>query len=333
MLMLQPQSTQLKTGQRPIQENVKFFKAGEVVFEEGTLGRELFIIQEGTVGVYKKNPEGEVELARVEKGGIIGEMSLLDRMPRSATVRSLEKTKCLVINEQTFQTALKSVPIWFTSIIKIVVSRLRDANKRVDQVILRDRDLGVVSLMLLLLPGNKHEFSSQVALDYDLILLEAYFVSRLKKKEVSRILSGFEKRGILWIAEDTERKKHVCIGDIEALQLYADYLSLKSQKKTFKELDIPEEAIAILNNIVYVAQKEGVESPEGTTLLKSCLLKDFDGATGDHVEKSLLDLKRRNLLNIIPADGGDATLIFEKEVLSRIKRIKEWVPRFEQEVA
>jgi hypothetical protein len=34
----------------------------------------------------------------------------------------------------------------------------------------------------------------------------------------------------------------------------------------------------------------------------------------------------------MPSGNNDATLIFEKEVLSRIKKIKEWVPRFEQEI-
>jgi CRP/FNR family transcriptional regulator, cyclic AMP receptor protein len=331
--MLQPQSIGLKTGLRPVQENIKSFKAGEIVFEEGTTGRELFIVQEGVVGVYKTTSEGQVELARIDKGGIIGEMSLLDRMPRSATVKSLEPTKVLVINEMTFQAALKSVPVWLTSIIKIVVSRLRDANKRVDQAILRDKELGIASLMLLLLPGNKHEFSSQMAMDYDLILLEAFFISRLKKKETIKILSVFEKKNIISIVEDSEHKKHICFGDLETLHLFEEYLSLKSQKKTFKELSIPEEAIAILSNIVYVSQKEGIETAEGTTLLKSVLLKDIESKNRDHLEKSLLDLKRRNLLEIIPIDSGDATLIFEKEVLRRIKKIKEWVPRFEQEIS
>ena len=332
-LMLIPnKSAELKTGQRPAQLTVKTFKPGEAVFEEGTKGRELFIIQEGKVGVYKNTPDGEIELAHIEKGGIIGEMSLLDNMPRSATVKCLETSKLLVINELTFQTALKSVPIWLGSIIRIVVSRLRDANKRVDQATLRDKDRGVAALVLLLLPGNKYEFSSQLALDYDLVIVEAHYVCRLKKKETTTILSNLEKRKIVTIIEDQAHKKHLCINDLEILQLWEEYLKLKSQKKTFKEINIPEEAIAILSNIVYVSQKEGMETEEGTTLLKSSLIKDLENKN-DHLEKSLLDLKRRNLINIMPAENGDATLIFEKEVLSRIKKIKEWAPRFEQEIA
>ncbi|MDD5675368.1 MAG: cyclic nucleotide-binding domain-containing protein, partial [Chitinivibrionales bacterium] len=94
--MLAPQSAQrseLKTGQRPVQLDIRAYKPGDVLFEEGSKGRELFSIQEGKVGVYKESPDGPIELAKIEKGGIIGEMSLLDNMPRSATVKALEPTK------------------------------------------------------------------------------------------------------------------------------------------------------------------------------------------------------------------------------------------------
>jgi CRP-like cAMP-binding protein len=332
-MLLPNKSAELKTGQRPAQLTIKTYKPGEVVFEEGAKGRELFIIQEGKVGVYKNTPDGEIELAHVEKGGIIGEMSLLDNMPRSATVKCLETAKLLAINELTFQTALKSAPTWLGSIIRIVVSRLRDANKRVDQTLLRDKDRGIAALVLLLLPGNNHEFSSQLALDYDLVIVEAHYVCRLRKKETVAVLSNLEKREIVSVVEDQAHKKHLCINDLEILRLWEEYLKLKSQKKTFKEINIPEEAIALLSNIIYVSQKEGVETEEGSTLLKSSLTKDLENKNRDHLEKSLLDLKRRNLINIMPVENGDATLIFEKEALSRIKKIKEWLPRFEQEIA
>jgi CRP/FNR family cyclic AMP-dependent transcriptional regulator len=327
---LPEQSSQLKTGQRPIQIIVKSYKPGEVVFEEGSKGRELFIVQDGKVGVYKVTPDGDVELARVDKGAVIGEMSLLDNMPRSATVKAIDPTKLMVVNELTFQTALKAVPVWLTSIIKIVVSRLRDANRRVDQAVLRDKDRGLMSLMLLMLPSMKHEFSSTIALDYDLILVEGYYVCRLKKKEITHILDNLASRKIVTISEDTGHKKHVCIPDLEVLGLFAEYLALKSQKKKFKEIDIPEESVALLSNIVYVAQKSGIETEDGTALAKSLLVNDLDPKNADHLEKNLLDMKRRNLISIMPSQSDEA-IVFKKETLSRIKKIKEWLPRFEQE--
>ena len=84
---------------------------------------------------------------------------------------------------------------------------------------------------------------------------------------------------------------------------------------------------------MYISQKEGIETEDGTTLLRSSLMKDLENKNSGHLEKSLLDLKRRNLINIMPSENGDAAIIFQKEILGRIKKIKEWAPRFEQEIA
>jgi CRP-like cAMP-binding protein len=326
------QSPQLKTGLRPTQLIVKSFKPGETVFEENSRGRELFVIQEGCVGIYKTGTDGDVELARLQKGAVIGEMSLLDNMPRSATVKAVELTKLLVVNELTFQTALKEIPVWITSIIRIVVSRLRDANKRVDQAVLRDKERGFVSLMLLLLPSLKHEFESGIALDYALLFTEAYYVCRLKKNEISKPLSNLEQRKIVSVVEDALHAKHVCIVDIEVLRLYEEYLSLRGQKKSFKETNIPDESIALFGNIAYIAQKSGIETNDGTTLHKSALQSDLEEKRSDNLEKNLLDLKRRNLISVFPSDNDDI-ILFKKETLLRIKKIKEWLPRFEMEIA
>ena len=305
--------SQLKTGKRPQQLNTRALKEGDILVEEGSHGREMFIIKDGKVGVYKDTVEGSVELAVIERNGIIGEMSLLDNQPRSATIRAVEKT---TVN----------------SIIKIVVSRLRDANRRVDQTVLRDHERGLISLMLALLPENKYEFSSQIALNYDMVIVETYYVCRLKKKEIEKLLAGIGKREIIEIAEDTEQKKHICFKDLEVIKLFYEYLTLKSQQKTFREMSIPQDAVGVLSNIAYIAQKSGTETPEGTKLSKSAFMEDMADKDRNKLEKTLLDLRRRNLINIMP-EGADSIIIFKPETLSRIKKIKEWLPRFEMDVS
>jgi CRP-like cAMP-binding protein len=323
----------LKTGKRPVQQQIKTLQRGEVLFEEGTLGRELYIIQEGKVGIYKDTPDGQVELAVVEHGSTIGEMSLLDNLPRSATVKSLELTKVLVINQGTFQSVMQTVPMWLQSIIKIIVSRLRDANKRVDQAALRDKDRGIVSLLLLLYMPYKIEINSKMALDYELIMLESFFVCRLRKKDIKTILDNLEKRGLVEVRDYVEqKKKFLFIKDVEIIELYQEYLALKGQKKSFKELAIPDDVIGVLSNIAYVAQKAGQETDDGTLLLKSILFKDLSGKDNSKLEKNLLDLRRRNLITMFPR-GDDFEIVFRKESITRIKKIKDWLPKFEMELA
>jgi len=322
------QRTQLKTGQRPIQPAARSFKPGETLFEEGSQGKELFVIKEGKVGVYKETPDGQIELAQVEEGGLIGEMSLLDNLPRSATVKAVKETKALVIGPATFQATMQEVPAWLSSIVKIVVSRLRDANKRVDLPILRDKERGIVSLILLLLPTCRYEHEGMPAIDHDLVLAEIYYVCRLKKKEILHQLSCLSGKGIIAIADGKENKKHICIKDMEVLRLFEEYLILKSQKRTFREVEVGDESFGILNNIAYVAQKSGVETDDGTSLSKAALITDLGDKRTDRLDKILFDLKRKNLINMEPAKN-DTLIIFKRETINRIKKIKEWLPRFE----
>ncbi|NLE01786.1 MAG: cyclic nucleotide-binding domain-containing protein [Fibrobacter sp.] len=330
--MVNSAKDQLKTGMRP-QQQIRHYKAGEVIFEEGSTGRELIIIQEGNVGVYKDTPEGKVELATVEKGGIIGEMALLDNLPRSATVKALQNTSTLVINQLAFHTVMNSVPVWLQSIIKIIVSRLRDANKRVDQSALRDKAHGLVSLILLLLPVHSKDINSSPALSLNLLISEGFFISRLRKKEILKIIEQLQAKTLIRtvVSPQDQSDKMIIIDDPEVLRLYEEYLVLKVQKKTFKEASISDDAVALLSNIAYVAQKSGVESDEGTMLMKTALIEDLSDKNPEKLDKKLLDLRRKNLINILPS-ADDSSIIFRKELLIRIKKIREWLPKFEMEV-
>jgi CRP-like cAMP-binding protein len=324
--------TESKIGKRPVQQQARTLKTGEILFEEGSTGRELYIIQEGRVKVYKDTPEGKIELAVIEKGGTIGELSLLDNLPRSATVEAIEPTNVIIINQALFQSVMQAVPMWLQSIVKIVVSRLRDTNKRVDQAVLRNKERGMTSLLLLLFPIYKVEKESMPVLDYQLVLTDAYYVCRLKKKEIKSLIDGLEKRGIVQIREVKENgSRDVVIKDIEVLRLFDEYLNLKFQKQTFKELSIPDETISTLSNIAYVAQKSGQETEEGTSLMKSALMEDLSDKDTGKLERNLLDLRRRNLINLFPS-GNDMNILFKKEMLSRIKKIKEWYLKFQMEI-
>jgi CRP-like cAMP-binding protein len=331
-VMTLPERSELKTGKRPVQQQIRSLKPGEILFEEGTQGRELFIIQEGKVGIYKDTPDGRVELAVVEKGGIIGEMSLLDNLPRSATVQAVEPCKALIINQASFDKIMQEIPVWLQSIIKIVVSRLRDANKRVDQSVLRDKERGLANLLLLLLPTMTVKKESCAAIEFDQLITEAFFVCRLKKKEIKKTVEILAKRNLLKIFVEKDGVQWVLVKEPEALKLFDEYCSLKSLKQSFKEISIPEQAVTTLKNIAYVAQKNGKESSEGTTIMKSVFVKDFSEKNTGHLDKNLLDLRRHNLINCTPG-GDDMAITFRNEDLRRITKIKEWLPNFEREIS
>lgn len=72
------------------------YKADEAIFWEGEPGVGMYIVQEGTVAIYKGSSENErEELAKLAQGEFFGELALLDESPRSATAMALEDSKIL----------------------------------------------------------------------------------------------------------------------------------------------------------------------------------------------------------------------------------------------
>ncbi len=99
---------------------------GDVLFQEKDPSHEMFVILEGKVKASLFDNSGnELVLAELGPGEIIGEMGIVDEMPRSATVVALEKTKLAVLKRKTFLEILRSKPEVAINVIKALVDRLR----------------------------------------------------------------------------------------------------------------------------------------------------------------------------------------------------------------
>ena len=83
-------------------------EAGEVLFQEGEIGRYVGFIVEGKLEVLKKSVTGsEVSIANLSQGYSIGEMSLIDQEPRSATIKAKTKATLAVLSQSAFQIVLR----------------------------------------------------------------------------------------------------------------------------------------------------------------------------------------------------------------------------------
>ncbi|NOZ85783.1 MAG: Flp pilus assembly complex ATPase component [Deltaproteobacteria bacterium] len=107
------------------------FEPGQVIFNEGDPGDALYIIENGKVAVFVKNPQVGVafELARLGSGQVFGEMALITEAPRNASVRALEKTQCLVLSTALFQKICQQLPAVTMGIAKTLAQRLSAVNK------------------------------------------------------------------------------------------------------------------------------------------------------------------------------------------------------------
>jgi signal transduction histidine kinase len=107
--------------------------AGEPLFEEGSPGDALYAILEGELEITKRRGGRDVVLAVRGEGEFIGEMSLLEQAPRSASVRALQETRLLVISQAAFETLLSCSPSAHLTILHTVTSRLRSTESMLVQ--------------------------------------------------------------------------------------------------------------------------------------------------------------------------------------------------------
>jgi CRP/FNR family transcriptional regulator len=115
----------------------KDYKKGATLFVEGMPGEVLYIVTEGSVEISKRSKDGDTQLGLIGPGDIVGEMSLIDAGPRSASGRTGADSKLIVITKKSFGEILDSDPKIAAKILmallKIINKRLRLTDKKFEE--------------------------------------------------------------------------------------------------------------------------------------------------------------------------------------------------------
>jgi CRP-like cAMP-binding protein len=120
------------------------FPRGTVLFREGDEGREMFVINAGSVTITKRVGEVEKILSRLGPGEFLGEMAILNNKPRSATAICDGECRLLVIDAKTFETMIRSNAEIAVRLIKKLSDRLAEANEQIENLLLTDAASRVV---------------------------------------------------------------------------------------------------------------------------------------------------------------------------------------------
>jgi CRP-like cAMP-binding protein len=100
------------------------YQEGQAIVGEGETGVGFYLILDGRVEVRRK---GKV-LSKLASGDFFGEMSVLDRSPRSTDIVAVKPTSCLVLSSWEFQGLLESNNKIVMNLLKTLVVRLRESN-------------------------------------------------------------------------------------------------------------------------------------------------------------------------------------------------------------
>lgn len=171
------------------------FKRGEAIVEQGKQSNALSIILTGRARVIATDARGrEVILATMRPGDYVGEMSLIDNEPHSATVMAEIQTDALILGRAEFARCLPENSSMAYAVMRGLVQRLRQADRKIESLALMDV-YGRVARALL-------EFSVTDA-DGNAVIRDKVSRQDLAKmvgasrEMVSRVMKDIEERGFI----------------------------------------------------------------------------------------------------------------------------------------
>jgi len=107
------------------------FRAGEVIMEEGSLNRSLWILLSGSVAMSKTGPDGEAtELNELGPGSLIGILSFWTGQPSFSKTYTVSDSECLELNREQFDSAVEDDPEFTRLTLQLLVANLSDRYRR-----------------------------------------------------------------------------------------------------------------------------------------------------------------------------------------------------------
>lgn len=173
----------------------KRFKRGETLVEQGKKSNFLAILLTGRARVLSADDRGrEVILATLQPGDYLGEMSLIDNQPHSATVRAEVQTDTLILGRTEFARCLPENNSMAYAVMRGLVQRLREADRKIESLALMDV-YGRVARALIELSQEGED--GQFIIQGKVSRQDVAKMIGASREMVSRVIKDLEDRGFI----------------------------------------------------------------------------------------------------------------------------------------
>ena len=192
-----PFFTQLSEGELDLLRSLaaeKHYPKNAVVLTEGEMGDSLYLIQSGKVKVFIGDQDGrEMILKILGAGDFFGEMSMIDKQPRSASVTTIESSVFLVLSHAAFEKCVEKIPRIANMVMRILAQRVREADRKIGTLAMMDVYGRVASTLLeLAVNENGKMIVSEKLSQQDLANMVG-----ASREMVNRILKDLAERGFI----------------------------------------------------------------------------------------------------------------------------------------
>ena len=171
------------------------FKRGEALVEQGQKSNALFILLTGRARVVTSDSRGrEVILATLDQGDYLGEMSIIDNEPHSATVRAEVQTDVLMLGRAEFARCLTENASMSLVVMRGLVKRLRHADRKIESLALLDVYGRVAHALLDFAVADAQ---GQLLIKEKISRQDLAKMVGASREMVSRVMKDLEERGFI----------------------------------------------------------------------------------------------------------------------------------------
>jgi CRP-like cAMP-binding protein len=165
------------------------FERGEIIFHQGSLGSTLYIIVSGQVRIYTISEAGqELALTIFKDGDFLGELALLDRLPRSASAQAMRLTTMLTLHRAAFLETLEACPPIAAAVLEAMAARLRQTTVYAGQLNSLSAPRRVVRQLLSLAAQHGISEGDTTRIDLRLTQDDLASLSGTTRETVNRVL-------------------------------------------------------------------------------------------------------------------------------------------------
>lgn len=192
----------------------KTFPARTPVIVAGQPGEAVYIVVSGTLKVYCEQQNGaEVILAILRRGEVVGEMSIVDALGRSASVATIEESALLWLDRDAFWRVLRDAPTVTFNLIRILSRRLRLANTQMQALGTLDVAGRVASWILALAREFGEPAGDGTVIPFNLSQGEIAGLVGATRVRVNQILAAYRRQNYITVDQDSR----IVVRDADAL--------------------------------------------------------------------------------------------------------------------
>jgi CRP/FNR family cyclic AMP-dependent transcriptional regulator len=171
----------------------------EVLFEAGDVADGCYRLERGLLKVSIASPQGDERILTIlGPGSIVGELAIIDGLPRSATVVAIRDCKLSFISRESFVSCLREHPEIYSDLVTILVSRLREADNAMAAASFLTVKARVARALLELAEhlGRETE-SGRIVILHKIRQSDIAAMAGVARENVSRTLTELKRRGLI----------------------------------------------------------------------------------------------------------------------------------------